>query len=112
VDLEAVDAETLADRILDLLDVDAIDGAGPGTLIATNASGQVETMEAAVARLHRHGQLGILELLGEGPALVSLEEIPKRYVHPLANRLDGEVEIAKPRTHEILALAESNEAHL
>src|SRR5205823_526118 len=51
VDLEAVDAEALAYGVLDLVDVNAIDRAGAGTLVAADAGRQVEAMEAAIARL-------------------------------------------------------------
>src|SRR5262249_18901710 len=104
VDLEAVDAEALANGVLDLLDVDAIDGTGAGTLVAADAGGQVEAVEAAVARLDRHRQFGVLELLREGPAAVGLEEIPKRDVHALADGLDRPIDITEPSAHGGLAV--------
>src|SRR5262249_7576139 len=99
IDLEAIDPEALADRILDLLNVNAIDGAGAGALVAADARRQIEAVKPAVARLHGHGQLGVLELLGEGPALVGLEEVPERDVHALAHRLDRKDDIADPLPH-------------
>src|SRR5262249_54441494 len=101
---EAVDAEPLAHRVLHLVDVDAIDRAGAGALVAADAGGQVEAVEAPVARLDRHGQLGILEMLREGLALVGLQEIPEGDPHALAHGFDGQTNIAEPGTHEILAV--------
>ena len=43
-------------------------------------------------------------MLGERLPLVSLEEVPKRYVHTLADGLDGQVHIAKPLAHEPIGL--------
>src|SRR5262249_34864221 len=62
VDLEAVDLEGGLAAHLDLflLDVDAVDGAGPGALVAADAGGQIEAVEAAVARLDGDRQLGVL----------------------------------------------------
>src|SRR5205807_8818499 len=89
VDLEAVDPEALADGVLDLVDVNAIDRAGAGALVAADARRQVEAVEAAVARLDRHRQLGVLVALGEGLAAVGLQEVPERDVHALRDRSDG-----------------------
>ena len=100
VDLEAVDAEALADGVLDLLDVDAIDRAGAGALVAADAGGQVEAVEAAVARLDRHGQFGVLEALGERLAAVGLQEVPEGDVHALGDGLDGQPDVAEPGAHE------------
>src|SRR5262245_29135127 len=77
VDLEARDDEALGRRLGPLLlDVDAIDRAGAGALVTADAGGQVEAVEATVARLDRHRQFGELEALSEGFAAVSLEEVP------------------------------------
>src|SRR5262249_28478950 len=93
VDFETVDPKTLALRVLDLLDIDAAPRTGTGTPVATNASGQIETMKAAVAGLDRHRPLGVFELLRERLALVGLEEIPQGNVHALPNRFDRQVDI-------------------
>src|SRR5262249_27180631 len=103
VDGEAVDAEALADGVLDLFDVDAIDRAGAGALVAADAGGQVEAVEPAVARLDRDGQLGVLEVLREGLPLVRLHEVPEGQPQPLAHGLDGHVDVAEPVTHGGLA---------
>jgi hypothetical protein len=103
VDLEAVDPEALADRVLDLLDVDAVDRAGAGALVAADAGGQVEPVKPAVARLDRDGQLGVLEMLGEGLAAVGLDEVPQGHVHALPHRRDRLRDVAKPLTHGILS---------
>src|SRR5262249_42210996 len=104
VDLEAVDPEALADGVLDLLDVDAVDRTGAGALVAADASRQIETVEAAIAGLHGDRQLWIFKLLSEGPALVRLEEIPERDVHALPDGLDGEIDVAEPLPHGILVV--------
>src|SRR5207244_8013296 len=59
VDLEAVHAKALADRVLDLLDVDAVDRAGPRTLVAADARRQIEALKTAIVRLHRHRQFRV-----------------------------------------------------
>src|SRR5207247_2077874 len=87
IDLEAVDPEAFADRVLDFFDVDAVDGASAGAFVTTDTGRQIEPVEASIPGLHRHGQLGIFELLREGAALVGLKEVPQGYVHPLADRL-------------------------
>src|SRR5262249_15331796 len=99
IDLEAVDAETLSDRVLDLVDVNAIDRAGAGTLVAADAGGQIEAMEPPIPRLHRHRQLGILEMLRERLAFVGLQEIPEGNPHPLADGLNRDDDIAEPTNH-------------
>src|SRR5262249_1657581 len=103
VDLEAVDPEAFADGVLDLVDVDAIDRAGAGALVAAAAGRQVEAGEAGVGRVDWDGEFGILVALGEGPAAVGLDEVPERYVHALADRLDGQPDVVKPGSHESLA---------
>src|SRR5207248_193983 len=50
-------------------------------------------------RLDRHRPLGVLELLGERPPLVGLEEVPERDVHPLTDGGDGQNDVTKPRAH-------------
>src|SRR5581483_1226602 len=100
IDLEAVDAEALAHRVLDLLDVDAIDRARPGAFIAADARRQVEAVEAPVARLHRHRQLGIFKMLGERLALVRLQQVPQGDPQSLPNGLDRHHDIAEPGSHD------------
>src|SRR4029077_11802425 len=84
-------------------DVNAIDGAGPGALVAADAGGQIKAMEAAVARLDRHGQLGVLEVLCERFSPIRLKEIPQRDVEPLPDGGDRLVDIAEPLAHGTLA---------
>src|SRR5207237_1113952 len=103
INLERVDPEALAHGILDLVDVNAINRAGPRTLVAADARRQIEAMKPTIARLHRHRQLGILVSLGESSALIRLEEIPERHIHALANSLDGQNDVAKPSIHAALA---------
>src|SRR5262245_23353043 len=99
VDLEAVDAKALAHWVLDLLDVDAIDRTGAGALVAAYARHQVEAVEAAVARLDRHRQFGVLEALGEGLALERLQEVPQGDIHSLRDRLDRHNDVREPGAH-------------
>jgi len=72
IDLETLNAETLADRVLDLVDVDAVHRTGASALVTADACRQVKSMETPIPRLHRHGQFGILEMLRERLAFVSL----------------------------------------
>src|SRR5207249_1065603 len=92
--------EAFADRVLDLLDVDAIDRTGARALVAADAGGQVETVKPAVARLDRHGQFWILEPLGEGPSAIGMQEVLQGDVHPLRHRLDRHDQVVKPHSHE------------
>jgi hypothetical protein len=96
IDLEPVDAEALADRILDLVDVDAIDRASAGALVATDTRRQIEFMKAPIARLDRDRQFGIFEVLRERFSLVRLQEIPEGDPHSLGDRLDRHDDISKP----------------
>src|SRR4029079_3024737 len=61
VDFEAVDAKALADRVLDFLDVNAIDRAGASAFITADAGREVKTMKPAITRLHWDGEFGVLE---------------------------------------------------
>src|SRR5204863_7138943 len=99
VDLEPGDAEAFADRVFHLVDVDAVDRACLGALVAADASGQVEAMETPIARLHRHRSLRILKLLRECFSAIGLNEIPKRDVHSLPDGLDGEEDVLQPGAH-------------
>src|SRR5207248_11031261 len=102
VNLEPVDTKTFADRILDLLDVDAIHGASAGALVAADAGRQVEAMKTPIARPNRHRQLRILKLMSECLALVRLKEVPESYIHSLGDRLNSQDDISKPLTHRKL----------
>src|SRR5262249_2433292 len=96
IDLETVYSETLAHRVLDLIDVDAVYRAGTGALIAADAGRQIEAMEPAIARLHRHRQLRVFKMLREGLALVGLQEIPESDVHSLGDGVDRPVHVTEP----------------
>src|SRR5207302_937504 len=85
------------------VDVDAIDRARAGALVAADAGRQVEAMEAPIARPDRDRQLRVLEELGKRFASVRLEEVPQGDVHALTDSLDGQVDVAKPLTHRGLA---------
>jgi hypothetical protein len=55
-----------------LANVDAIDGACLGALIASDARGQVETVKSAIASRNRDCFLRVLELLGECAAILKI----------------------------------------
>ena len=76
VDREAGDFESFAPFDPLLADVDAVDWTKLGALVARNASGQVEAMEAAIARRDWHRQLGILKQLGKRLPLRSVSLDP------------------------------------
>src|SRR5688500_19697948 len=62
VDLERGDQEPLTVRVLLLVDVDAVHRAGAGALVAPDAGGQVEPVEAPVAGTNRDRPLRVLEV--------------------------------------------------
>src|SRR5262249_7456022 len=99
IDLETVDAKAFADGVLDFLDVDAVDRAGAGALVTADAGGQIEAMKPAIAGLHRYGQVGIFEMLGERLALVGLQEVPEGNPHSLSDRGDRDDDVPQPGPH-------------
>src|SRR5207244_8662877 len=103
VDLESVDPEALAHRVLDLVNVNAIHRTGAGALVAANAGRQIKAMKASITRPDRHRQLRVFKLMCERLSLVGLKEVPKRHVHSLRNGLNCQPDIAKPLAHEPLA---------
>src|SRR5207253_10229730 len=74
VDLEYVDPEALAHRVLDLVNVNAIHRTGAGALVAANAGRQIEAMKTSITRPDRHGQLRVFKLMSERLSLVGLKE--------------------------------------
>src|SRR3972149_2123000 len=99
VDRVAGDLEALAAANLFLTDVNAIDGASLRALVAGDAGRQIEAMEAAIARRHRHRQLRILEVLGERLPLrlIRLEPSPQRDPHAVGDGVHRLDHIAEPR---------------
>src|SRR5262249_35703479 len=72
-----------------------------------DAGGQVEPMEAAVARLDRHGQLGILEAFGVSVAAERLQEVPERDVHAFGDGLYRQDHVGEPGTQVLMSQAKN-----
>ena len=102
IDREAGDAEPLSSFDTLLADVDAIDRARLGALVAGDAGRQIVAMKAAVAGGHRHWFLGILKLLSERATLwlVSDQPVPQGDPHAVSHSRYGHTDVAKPIPHE------------
>jgi hypothetical protein len=84
-------------------DVNAIDGASLGALIAGDARRQIKPVKATVPGRNRHGELRILKVLGECFSLrpISLDPRPKRYPQSMRNGVDGFDDVAHPGPHSL-----------
>lgn len=97
--LEAIDAEAFAKRVLFLVDVDAIDRAGPNTLITGNAGGEIEPMKATIARSYRHRLFRVFELPGERLSTVGAEKSPGGGSHSRQYSDNRLPDVVKPVEH-------------
>src|SRR5262249_35552244 len=101
---EAGDTETLLRGWgLFLIDVNAIDRAGPGTFVAADASSQVEAVKAPVTRLHGDRLFRIFVVLRERLPAKCLQHVPEGDVHPLADGQNRQADVTNPIAHEKLA---------
>jgi hypothetical protein len=84
-------------------DVNAIDGASLGALIAGDARRQIKPVKATVPGRNRHGQFGVFKVLGECFSLrpISLDPRPKRYPQSMRNGVDGFDDVAHPGPHSL-----------
>ena len=101
VDRVAGDFEALRSFHALFPDVDAVHGTGLRAGIASDARRQVEAVKATIASGYRHRLFGILKVLGESAALglVRDKSVAERDAEALANRVDGEPDVAKPVVH-------------
>jgi hypothetical protein len=85
-----------------LANVDAVDRARLGALIASNARRQIVTVKAAISRRNRDRQFGILEMMRKRLALwiVRAHPVAKGDVHSVSHGKDSAEHVAKPFSHE------------
>jgi hypothetical protein len=98
IDCVSSDFKTFAAFDSLLADVDAIDWASLGTLIAGDARRKIETMKTAISGGNWNGKLGIFKVLGKRFAFrpVSLDPRPERNPHSMRNGVDGFNDVAHP----------------
>ena len=82
-------------------DVDAIDRAGFGTLVASDTRGQIESMKATVTGGNRNGLFRILKLLRERSSITTIGDQPisQRDEHPVSDGTDGQPNVTQPIEH-------------
>lgn len=97
--LEAIDAEAFAERVLFLVDIDAIDRAGPDALVTGNAGRQIESMKATVAWSHGYRLFGVFECLRKGFCSIGTEESPSGDFHSGKNSCNRLPDVVKPGEH-------------
>ncbi len=100
VDLEPVDAEPFAHRVLLFLDVDAIDRTGTNAFVTGNTRCQIKAMEAPVSRCHCNGFLGVFKLLGERIGTIGTQHRTHRDPHARKDGEDGLPDVVEPGSHE------------
>lgn len=101
IDLEPVDTESFAHRVLLFFNVDAIDRAGPNAFITGDTRSQIKSMEAPVAWSYCNGFLGVFELLGERVRTIRSQHCTHRHPHPREDGEDGLPDVVKPGAHGV-----------
>jgi len=98
VDRVAGNLESLAAFDFFLADIDAIDRASLGTLVARDTGGEIEAMKTPIAGRHGHRQLGIFKVLGKGLSLgpIGLDCGPERHPQSEDDRVYRFENITKP----------------
>jgi len=98
VDRIAGNLESLATFDFFFADIDAIDRASLGTLVARDASGEIEAMEAPIASRDGHRQLGVLKVLSKCLSLgpIGLDRGPQRHPQSVDHRENRFENITKP----------------
>lgn len=102
VDDKAVDSKALANGALLFFDVDAVHRASLGAFVATDARGQVESMEAPIPGFDSDCRFRIRVGIGERLPIrtVRLDHLLQGDGHPLNHSEHGHSHIAKPHSHD------------
>ena len=104
VDCEASYLEALAIFDPFFTDVNAVDGASFGALVAGDTGGEVEAVEATITGHDRDRLFRVFKLFGKCSTtiLVGFQPVPERDPHTVGDRHHGVANVTEPIKHGIL----------